>query len=692
MQLFLARRASGVSGALLFAVITVLLAGSVGMAAPEPGSAASRQSTSGNVLEGILSIETTPLQPDGSHWAATLDVDGRVVRVRISHDDSHRPELQGAVVRVTGSWAADGIFVAAALVPVGAPDGDDDTLLAAATAAGKVLDSSKRGRDSVEGTLSFAHGDDFAHGRKTSTNYFVTDRKGKSTEVIFAKAPATRLMGKQVRLTGTLKAGRLLADGGTIANTTSATTTTSSTGAHKVAVILFNFLDATSQPYTPAFAAGIAFNNSDSVAAYYNEVSWGQLTLSGDVYGWYTLPLNRGTTCSYSTWANAANTAAAAGGFVYANYDNIVYAFAGTGACGWSGLAYMPGKESWLNGVNGMGLRTMAHELGHNFGTPHSSTVSCSQNGARVALVNDVSTCTLGEYGDPFSVMGGASRLHHTNWTRDSGYHWVAGTSIQTITSGGDFAIAPAEVQNASTPSVLRVTRTTGQTFTLEFRQPYGSLFETLSSTSPAANGVTVRLTGSSSTNSRLIDCTPSTISFSDAPCPVGTTLTDPLSGVSFTVVSVSSGGAVVHISFGGAPTPTPIPTPTPTPTPTPSPTPTPIPTPTPSPTPTPTPTPSPTPTPTPTPVDTVPPSAPAQLTATVAKANRVSLSWSRSVDNVKVAGYQVYRDGTLVATTSTNRWNDAVRLAVGAGRSYYVLAFDAAGNVSAASNVVTLP
>jgi hypothetical protein len=58
----------------------------------------------------------------------------------------------------------------------------------------------------------------------------------------------------------------------------------------------------------------------------------------------------------------------------------------------------------------------------------------------------------------------------------------------------------------------------------------------------------------------------------------------------------------------------------------------------------------------------------------------------------VKVAGYQVYRDGTFVATTSTNRWNDAVRLAVGAGRSYYVLAFDAAGNVSAASNVVTLP
>ena len=75
-----------------------------------------------------------------------------------------------------------------------------------------------------------------------------------------------------------------------------------------------------------------------------------------------------------------------------------------------------------------------------------------------------------------------------------------------------------------------------------------------------------------------------------------------------------------------------------------------------------------------------------------MAKSHRVSLSWDPSTDNVKVVGYQVYRDGTLVAKTSTTKWNDALRLPAGAGRSYYVMAFDAAGNVSAASNVVTLP
>ena len=50
---------------------------------------------------------------------------------------------------------------------------------------------------------------------------------------------------------------------------------------------------------------------------------------------------------------------------------------------------------------------------------------------------------------------------------------------------------------------------------------------------------------------------------------------------------------------------------------------------------------------------DTTPPSTPANLTATGVTSSSVSLSWSPSTDNVGVAGYRVYRGGTLAGTTA---------------------------------------
>ena len=94
----------------------------------------------------------------------------------------------------------------------------------------------------------------------------------------------------------------------------------------RVAVVLFTFSNATIQPYTSAYANGVAFTNSDSVAAYYAQSSWGQLTLTGDVYGWYEIA-STNTSCSYSTWANQAKQAAAAAGVDLASYDYVAYGF-----------------------------------------------------------------------------------------------------------------------------------------------------------------------------------------------------------------------------------------------------------------------------------------------------------------------------------------------------------------------------
>src|SRR5262249_47629824 len=86
---------------------------------------------------------------------------------------------------------------------------------------------------------------------------------------------------------------------------------------------------------------------------------------------------------------------------------------------------------------------------------------------------------------------------------------------------------------------------------------------------------------------------------------------------------------------------------------------------------------------------DSPAPSAPSSVSASATDAMHVKLSWTASTDNVGVAGYQVYRGGTLLATASTAGYTDGT-VASGTTYSYYVKAFDAAGNVSSASSTVS--
>lgn len=90
---------------------------------------------------------------------------------------------------------------------------------------------------------------------------------------------------------------------------------------------------------------------------------------------------------------------------------------------------------------------------------------------------------------------------------------------------------------------------------------------------------------------------------------------------------------------------------------------------------------------------DTTPPAAPANLVANPSSGAHTTLSWSGSTDNVGVTGYDVYRfDGwytsTLLGTVTGTTFSASV---VSARDQFYVRARDAAGNVSIASNVVTV-
>jgi chitinase len=83
---------------------------------------------------------------------------------------------------------------------------------------------------------------------------------------------------------------------------------------------------------------------------------------------------------------------------------------------------------------------------------------------------------------------------------------------------------------------------------------------------------------------------------------------------------------------------------------------------------------------------DTSAPSKPSSVRAAVVGTTQVALQWAPSTDNVGVAGYDVYRDGTLLAQTTLPNYLDS-GLAPATSHVYYVRARDAAGNTSAASS-----
>jgi chitodextrinase len=89
---------------------------------------------------------------------------------------------------------------------------------------------------------------------------------------------------------------------------------------------------------------------------------------------------------------------------------------------------------------------------------------------------------------------------------------------------------------------------------------------------------------------------------------------------------------------------------------------------------------------------DTQPPTVPAGLNATAVSSTQVNLAWQASTDNVGVAGYTIYRDGTSLNTVSgtTLAYTDNTAQP-STSYSYTVDAFDAAGNHSAQSTAASV-
>lgn len=398
-------------------------------------------------------------------------------------------------------------------------------------------------------------------------------------------------------------------------------------GDRNLAVVLINFTNNATKPFSRSFANGVIFSNANSVRAYFLEQSHQDSSLQGTTFDWIKVPYSN-STCQPQAWEKAARAILAGRGVNLNAFTNFMFIFPKTSACAWRGMGYLPGSTSWINGTPA--LRTPAHELAHNFGVQHASTLRCTSNGVRVALS---SSCTKSEYGDPFTTMGAASTRHNTNLAlAQMGY--LPASATRTITVSGRYSLVHASASSGT--RLLAIPRGNGTWFYLEYRRPYGTYFDNFSSSSSVVNGVSIRIAKgfSTITQSLLIDTVPSTTTFLDAPLRRDRSFRDYLSGAKVTVTALSSTTATVYISM---------------------------------------------------PADTSAPTAPGALTAKATTSSDVTLSWTAATDNRIVAGYRVWRGGTQVAAlpSSTRAFVDRGLLG-GTTYAYTVRAIDGAGNLGA--------
>jgi len=83
-------------------------------------------------------------------------------------------------------------------------------------------------------------------------------------------------------------------------------------------------------------------------------------------------------------------------------------------------------------------------------------------------------------------------------------------------------------------------------------------------------------------------------------------------------------------------------------------------------------------------------PSAPSSLSTSNLTSTSVDLSWKASTDNVGVTGYYIYKNDSYLASTTSTSYK-VTGLTANTSYSFYVKAYDKAGNVSKASNTVSI-
>jgi hypothetical protein len=387
----------------------------------------------------------------------------------------------------------------------------------------------------LDGTLEVLHED-----RDPGSRYIYFLRTAiERLELRFAADAPALQTGDRVRARGVRSNGVLALSSGDSVQTLSAALP-NTFGGQKTILILVNFNDKATQPYSVATAQSVmnTTSNFDMENSYAQTFLTGvaNTSMAADVYGWFTINQSS-TVCDYSTTASLADQAATAAGVNLAQYSRKVYAFP-QNACTWWGLGTVGGNPSkaWVNGS--FQLRVVGHEMGHNLGLYHSHSMSCAAG-----------ACSTSEYGDPYDIMGSSS--YHFNAFQKERLGWLnynVSPPITTVQSDGMYWLSPYETNN-SDPKALKILKSIdssgrGTYYYVEYRAGLG--FDSGSA------AVILHIGTESSSNSSYSWDLDQVTTTSDWVLNVGQSYSDPTAGIAIALLSQDSTGANVSVTFGG--------------------------------------------------------------------------------------------------------------------------------------------
>ncbi len=359
---------------------------------------------------------------------------------------------------------------------------------------------------------------------------------------------------------------------------TLAAVASTTTGPIAVAVIVATFADSSTPVDMNAIRSNFQGTPGHDVLSYFDEASYGKMSVAPSFFGPYPLSTTSSTGCSSNPIQVLISAAAANVNF--AQYSRLIFVF----NCPWSnfGSATSVGPVSTPQGTvqaaqialdsgSAANLHSVVHELSHTLGSfnDHAASYVCLPD-AFVAPSRFDAGCVSAEYGDPFDTLGSppTGSLAQLDPIHKAKAGWFDAAQYPTVTASGTFTLGPYEQSSATgQPLALNIPRgQSGTAFTVEYRQPIGYdawMSSPACSMCTVTQGASIRLAAGAGgagggSDTQLLDTTPGTIPSSyyypvedarDGALLSGRTFTDPEYGISIKTVSASASSLTVQVS-----------------------------------------------------------------------------------------------------------------------------------------------
>ncbi len=340
-------------------------------------------------------------------------------------------------------------------------------------------------------------------------------------------------------------------------------------GEQRIIVILINFQNDPAQPITVADANDLVFNQVD---AYFREVSYGKVWLSGQTVGWYTLPFNVEDWCSGLDRNFVVDAIKAADPDVdFTQYDHMMTWFtAKSEKCWFSGGSTL-GKGDVLTADGTVHIsqqvifsnstreipptirEIITHELGHGLGLPHANFLDCGST----IIANPISSCSSIEYGDYYDTMG--SIEGHFNAVYKEQLGWLAPSNVSRVMTTGTntYSLAPLELASSQLQalklpqSISMDTSSTLRTwYVLDYRRLIGfdAVFSYLAPFG-IFDGPFLHLGFEDGLPSLVLDATPGDFSTITV-LPMGAPYADPIANLTITPTAQDNNGLTVQVTL----------------------------------------------------------------------------------------------------------------------------------------------